>query len=69
MSFIHRELDRIGDALRADPESNDYDRLYAAQQALSWATDPEGFKSPFGLIMGTQEAKEDCPSCPDPGLS
>ena len=69
MSFIQRELDRIGGALRANPDANDYDRLYVAQQALAWATDPEGFKSPMGLIRGTQEGKEDCPSCPDPGQS
>ena len=70
MSFIQRELDHIGDALRADPQSNDYDRLYAAQQALAWATDPQGFASPMKHIRGrTQEGSEDCPACPDPGRS
>ncbi len=69
MSFIQRDLDRIGNALRDNPDANDYDRLYVAQQALAWATDPEGFKSPMGVIRGIQEAKEDYPSCPCPGRS
>ena len=56
MSFIQRELDRIGEALRADAEAADYDRLYAAQQALAWVTDPQGFKSPFQMI-GCQQGR------------
>lgn len=64
MSFIQRELDRIGKALREEPQVNDYDRLYAAQQALSWATDPEGFASPMKHIMGTREGLEDCSAGP-----
>ena len=60
MSFIQRELDRIGVALRETPQGNDYDLLYAAQQALSWATDPDGFASPMKQIRGTQEGTEDC---------
>ena len=69
MSFIQRELDRIGDALRADPTPNDYDRLYVAQQALAWATDPSGFASPMKHIRGIQEDLGDCQPCPDPGQS
>lgn len=64
MSFVQRELDRIGKALRSDPNANDYDRLYAAQQALAWATDPEGFASPLKHIRGTQEAREGCSDGP-----
>jgi hypothetical protein len=60
MSFIQRELDRIGAALRADPQGNDYDRLYAAQQALVWATDPENYASPMKHIRGIQEGSEGC---------
>jgi hypothetical protein len=37
MSFVQRELDRIGDALRHSQPSNHYAELYAAQQALIWA--------------------------------
>ena len=60
MSFIQRELDRIGEALRNNPDANDYDQLYAAQQALAWATDPDGFAAPMKQIRGTQEGSEDC---------
>lgn len=60
MSFIQRELDRISAALRENPQSNDYDRLYAAQQALSWATDPNGFASPMKHIRGIQADSEGC---------
>lgn len=59
MSFIQRELDRISDALRANPHGNDYDRLYTAQQALAWAIDPEGYASPMKHIRGTQEGSAD----------
>ena len=67
MGFVERELDRIAAALRSDPDANDYDRLYVAQQALSWATDPEGFKSPMKMIRGIQEDSGDCRPCPNPG--
>lgn len=60
MSFIQRELDQIGVALRKTQEVGAYDRLYAAQQALSWALDPSGFKAPYAAIMGTLEGLEDC---------
>lgn len=66
MSFIQRELDRLSAALRADPQSNDYDRLYAAQQALSWATDPDGFASPMKHIRGIQGDSGDCSDVPRP---
>lgn len=69
MSFIQRELDRISTALRENPQSSDYDRLYAAQQALSWASDPEGFASPMKHIKGILEVTEDCPPCLGPGPS
>ena len=69
MSFIQRELDRISTVLRDDPQASDYDVLYSAQQALSWATDPAGFKSPLAAIRGIQAVTEDCPSCPCPGQS
>mgnify|MGYP003403658733 CR=1 FL=1 len=67
MSFVQREIDRINSALCDDPDGSDYALLYAAQQALSWATDPEGFKSPFCQITGIQAEKEDCLGYPDLG--
>lgn len=60
MSFIQRELDRISAALVETPTANDYDSLYAAQQALSWALEPTGIKAPFAMIRGIQEVTADC---------
>ena len=65
MSFIQREIDRLRAALlESNPAT--YDSLYAAQQALAWASEPDGFKSPTDLIQGTREDSEDCSarSCP-----
>jgi len=60
MSFIQRELDRIGEALRQPQSGNHYAELHAAQQALAWATDPSGFASPFSSITGSRGETEDC---------
>lgn len=51
MGFVQREIDRVNAALNKDPDGESYDRLYAAQQALSWALEPQGFKSPFDMIV------------------
>ena len=48
--FVARELDRIALALREPQPPKRYSELYAAQQALSWATDPENFASPLITI-------------------
>lgn len=66
MSFIQRELDRIGDALRADLAGNRYAQLYAAQQALAWAMEPDGFAAPSVMLMGTPAGSEDCSAHPRP---
>jgi hypothetical protein len=50
MSFIQRELDRIGNALQRSDPVPQRDELYAAQQALIWATDPSWYKSPFDML-------------------
>ncbi len=68
MSFIQRELDHISSALQAPCSEASYAQLYAAQQALSWAQDPDGFARPLptiekGLalrVTDTQEGSEDC---------
>lgn len=60
MSFIERELVRIGSALRDSQYEEHRDALYAAQQALSWAQDPNSLRTPYGMIMGIQEGSEDC---------
>jgi hypothetical protein len=55
MSFVQRELDRISEALREPSRlqisSDQYERLYAAQQALSWVLEPSGIRSPYDTIL------------------
>lgn len=67
MGFIERELDRISAAL-GEAGQPDYGQLYAAQQALSWALEPTGFKAPYDTIKGIPANSTDCPplSCPLP---
>ena len=60
MSFVQRELDRVTTALREPSNGERHAELYAAQQALSWALEPLGFKAPFETIMGTQGGLEGC---------
>jgi hypothetical protein len=69
MSFIQRELDHLAVALREPRFAINYDRLYAAQQALSWALDPTGFKSPYALITGIPADSTDCPAGSRPAQS
>lgn len=61
MKFIERELERISAALR-EPRTAEYDQLYAAQQALSWALDPTMFKSPYDVVSGTLAGSVNCPA-------
>jgi hypothetical protein len=58
MNFIKRELDKISAAISQG--SNREPELYAAQQALAWASEPTGFASPFAMIMGTRASSGDC---------
>ena len=66
---INRVLDRIAVDLRKPIPDDRYTNLYAAQQALAWATDPDGVMPPYEaildgkvqpLIPDTQEGSEDC---------
>ena len=50
MSFIQREINRIRVELADGVEGKE--QLYAAQQALCWALEPSGVKSPYDMIMG-----------------
>jgi hypothetical protein len=51
MSFIQREHDKINELLRHTPDDHPaHGPLYAAQQALGWALDPDCFASPSALI-------------------
>jgi len=64
MSYLQREFDRLNAALRDAKNSNKFDALYVAQQAIAWASDPDAYKSPMVLITGTPEDSEGCqPSC------
>jgi hypothetical protein len=54
MSFVQRELDRIGIALQQSQPNNRYAELYAAQQALMRVTDPTDFKTPYDMLVVTQ---------------
>lgn len=70
MGFLQRELDRLNEAIRQTPQSQKhYRELFAAQQALAWASEPTGFASPFRAIMGTQADSEGCPSASCPASS
>lgn len=60
MDHVKKELNRIGQRLRAGPDPFEHAGLYAAQQALSWAAQPDNFKSPYALITGTRGGSEDC---------
>ena len=47
MSFIQRELDKINEAIQSAEADSIEDRcLHAAQQALVWALEPDGYASP-----------------------
>lgn len=60
MSFIQRELNRIREQLKKGENFPEYDNLYAAQQALSWAIEPDGYKPPYDLVMSTQASSKGC---------
>ena len=51
VGFVARELDRLAEALREPQPPKRYGELYAAQQALCWALDPEHYKGPTATIV------------------
>ncbi len=51
---VAQELKRIAERLRA-PDPNQHAGLYAAQQALCWAAQPEAYASPCDAIAGSAE--------------
>ena len=63
MGFIERELDRLEGELRGTDDRERQGLLYAAQQALKWATEPQGFAAPLDVILrgaaGLQPATTD----------
>ena len=62
MSFVQREIERVGAALSVPQSTTRYLELYAAQQALMWALEPIGFKPPYDMIVGSNipADTEDC---------
>jgi hypothetical protein len=62
MSFLRREFDRLQAALREQENANKYDLLYAAQQAIAWASDPDAYRSPFEMLTGIQGEPKGCPA-------
>ena len=64
--FIERELEGIAQALREPRFADQYDQLYAAQQALSWALEPEGFKRPYDMLTSTPADLAGCSGLPRP---
>ena len=69
MSFVQREIDRLRKALLATPDGDRRNKLYAAQQALSWALEPGGIKSPYDMITDTEAEPRDCSVPPRPPQS
>ncbi|GLS17965.1 hypothetical protein GCM10007874_09810 [Labrys miyagiensis] len=65
MTYLDRELTRIRNAM---PEASPQRRreLYVALQALSWASDPTYFRSPYDVILNPCPGPGCGPSRPDP---
>jgi hypothetical protein len=62
IGFIARELVRIADRLRESGLlKGEYDQLYAAQQALAWTLEPNGFRAPYDAI--TADTQGDIKGC------
>jgi hypothetical protein len=68
MSFIQRELNRIHPLL-LDVHHPQHAELYAAQQALRWAQDPDGFASPYRMLRGTLADSRDYQASLNPSQS
>lgn len=66
---ILEEAARLRTRLINEPDGARYAELYAAQQALSWALQPEGFAAPYEMLTGTPEGRAGCPAEPRPPLS
>lgn len=60
MQHITDELDRIEARLIAYPDPFEHAGLYAAQQALRWAAQPDAYASPFAVVTGSGEGSAGC---------
>lgn len=61
-NHVQLELNRIGERLKS-PDPYQHAALFAAQQALCWAAQPEAYASPVDSILGSAEGGADC--CPE----
>jgi hypothetical protein len=53
MGFVDRELSRIeAEIVSEQIDSDRFRQLFAAQQALKWATEPQFFAAPLDSIDG-----------------
>lgn len=59
MSFIQREIDKLRSKIASQTHPRHHE-LYAAQQALEWAIEPHGVKSPFDYLTGSEEGSKGC---------
>lgn len=51
-SFVQREIQKLeGELDKAPMDSTLYAQIYAARQALSWSLEPNGFASPFAMLL------------------
>jgi hypothetical protein len=50
MTYIQREMEKLGRDLCADPRPAREAEMYAAQQALAWVLDPQIAMSPYDLL-------------------
>jgi hypothetical protein len=67
---IIQERGRIQTALLdSETTPQQYNELYAAQQALAWVENPQVAKSPYRLIMDTPASSEGCSADLRPPLS
>jgi hypothetical protein len=58
MTHIEEELNRIGERLAAGPDPFEHAGLYAAQQALCWAAQPEAYASPIATVTRSAASSE-----------
>jgi hypothetical protein len=57
VGYIERECVRIEAALqKAEPDGIEWKQLHAAQQALKWTTEPQGFAAPLDSILSSGQA-------------
>ena len=70
MQHVEAELRLIETRLRCGPDPMEHGGLYAAQQALRWAAQPEAYASPLTVITrGTREGSGGCPELLRPPAS